>query len=177
MGFMDWINEQIYILFSMYYYEVFVYMGKTQVGRFIQTVRFNSHFLVDINRKKAWIIDREGIYQKGHKLIAHVDLNKAVSLQEFTEEKIEEISANIQKIKKSTKLIGEISDKEKRISKNKKFTESNMNPDLVFEIFNAHFVKKVMADKKGTDWSLVIIAILVAIVIIVFMVIMVFGLK
>ena len=74
MGFMQWATEQFYILFSVYYYEVFLYKDKIQIGRIIQAVSFNPVFIVDFQRKLAWTIIKESAFIKGHKLILHYNL-------------------------------------------------------------------------------------------------------
>lgn len=179
MGLMDTINEQMYILFSMYYYEVFVYKGKIQVGKFIQLVSYNSSFFVDFSRKKAWAIIEGSCFVKGHKLIAHCDLDNAIPLMEIEEEEIKEINENIIETVKKTKLVGKVTKEEKKKSEPKLINQYNFAPSLLFELVNAYFV--TLTIKKPSDkWTSIlnmIIVICVVAVIIAFMAIMVFGLK
>ena len=183
MGFIDWINEQIYIMFSMYYYEVFEYLDNIQVGRFIQSLNYNSTYLVDFKKKKSWPIIKGNGFVKGHKIIIHVRLDYAIPLTEIKEVKADEINSSIVKIKEIKKLVGSCTKEEKKkaepITINKinvpEITEYNLTPDMIFEFFNAHFVTKIAAKGKSTDWGFVVLVIGVIFFLIAFMAIMVFG--
>lgn len=188
MGITDWFNEQMYILFSMYYYEVFLYQNKIQVGRIIQPVSYNPNFIVDFNRKLAFLIVSDRCFVKGHKLILHYNIDFGIPLKETEDNIIEEISENITKTTKVIKLSANITKEEKEKAKpknivkeektsSKTITENNLSPSLIFEIFNAHFVVKTLQKPKSTDWGIVIIAVLIGIVLLGGMAIMIFGLK
>jgi hypothetical protein len=174
---MGFIEEQMYILFSTYYFEVFLYEGKIQIGRIIQAVSFSPICIVDVKRKLAFPIIPDTWFVKGHKLILHYDINKALPLTESSETKVTEISDNIVKIEKITKLSCNLPKEFNVNGKPIKLTESNFPPHMVFEMFNSYFVTKTLAKPKTTDWTLIVMAVVVAIVILAFMAIMVFGLK
>jgi hypothetical protein len=175
MGFMDLINEQIYILFSMYYYEVFLYQQNILVGRLIQLVSYNPTYIVDFKRKLAWIIIKDRAFIKGHKIILHYDVDYALPLSEVKSEQIEEVNKNLLRIRQIVKLSGEYTKEEIDKSKNKLITLANYPPHMIFEMQNATFVTKIMSSQKVTDWATITIVIMVVILIIAFMAIMVFG--
>jgi hypothetical protein len=181
MGFISFLTEQFYILFSMYYYEVFLYKNQIQIGRFIQSVSFHADYLVDFGRKIAFPIlkgkDSENVYFiKGHKLIAHYKIDHAIPLKMVEYQEITELNSGIVKIKTVKKLVGSITKetKEKALPM-KLINEYNLPPHLIFEMFNAGFVTKTNAKPKTTDWTLIIIAIVAVVLILGFMAIMVFG--
>jgi hypothetical protein len=191
MGFMDWLNEQIYILFSMKYFEVYLYLNKRQVGRIIQLVSYNSTFIVDFKRKKAWPIVIDAFFDKGNRLIGHYRLDYALPLVESEHIEVTEITDNIIQTKKVSKLSGTISKTQKKnaepmklipiTSKGKvngkevEITPYNLPPDMLFEKFNAYFVTFTLSKPKGTDWTMIFIGAFIIIVIIAFMLVMVFG--
>jgi hypothetical protein len=177
MGIMDTINEQIYIMFSIYYYEVFLYKGNIQVGRIVQTVSFSPAFIVDFKRKLAWVIVKDRAFIKGHKIILHYEMDLGIPLQEITEEKVKEVNSVVIKTQSITKLVADITQDQKDKSKNKMITASNLPPHMIFEIFNAHFVTKVLAEKKSTDWGMVLLALIIVIGVLGFIAIFVFGFK
>jgi len=177
MGIMAFFEEQMYILFSMYYYEVFLYFNKIQVKRLIQAFSFSPNYIVDFKGKKAFHIIKERAFIKGHKIILHYNVNSAIPLTEIKEEEITEINNNIIKTKKIIKLVGTVTKEDKKKSEPILINDSNYNPSLLFEINNAHFVTKTLAQPKTTDWTMIIGAIILAIIIIAFMAIVVFGFK
>ena len=177
MGLSEFINEQLYILFSMYYYEVFLYNNKIQVGRLIQLVSFNPVFIVDFKRKLAWPICEDTGFVKGHKIILHYKLNNALPLTESKETIIKEINNNVVKVKKVIKLSAKVTKEQKTKAGAMVITESNLPPFMIFEMFNAYFVTFTLSKPKNTDWTLIIGALIIAIIIIAFMVTTVFGLK
>jgi hypothetical protein len=177
MTFGMFIEEQMYILFSTYYYEVFLYKGKVQVGKIIQALSFSPNYIVDFKRKLAFHILKDRGFIKGHKIILHYDIDRAIPLVEIEEEEITEINSSVIKIKKLIKLSGSITKEEKEKSNPKQISESNYPPHLLFEINNAHFVTKTLAQPKVTDWTLIIGAVIVAVIIIAFMAIVVFGFR
>jgi hypothetical protein len=176
MGIIDFFTEQFYILFSIYYYEVFLYENKVQVGRFIQALSFNPAYMVNFKRKLAWAIIPNTGFVKGHKIIQHYNLKDALPLLEITEESIKELNWGILQIQKTIKLIADVSEEQINKAKPKVLINSyNFPPHMIFELFNATFVTKTVSSKKGTNWELVIYATLICIGIIAFMLIMVFG--
>lgn len=177
MGLMEFINEEMYIMFSTYYYEVFLYKNKIQVGRLIQPISFNPLFIVDFKRKLAFSIIKECAFVKGHKLILHYNIDFALPLTEYEEIETTEINEHLIKTKSITKLSGNITKEQKEKSKPKTLSEYNLPPLLLFEIYNAHFITKTVSKPKTTDWGVVFGGFILAIVIIAFMAIMVFGLK
>jgi hypothetical protein len=174
---MDFIDEQMYILFSQYYFEAFFYKNKVQIARVLQSVSFNSKFLVDFKRKRCYLIEIDRAFIKGHKIILHYDYDEFIPLQEITVTKTEEINNNLIKSTKITKLVGEATIEQKDKTKNKNINQYNFNPEKAFELFNGRFVTLTMSKPKTTDWGMVAIAIVVGVIIIAFMAIMVFGLK
>jgi len=176
MGFMDWINEQLYIVFSTYYYEVFLYKDNVQVGRIIQTLNFSPDFIVDFKRKLCWPIIKGVGHIKGHKIILHYKLDFALPLAEVTEENVLEINSALNKIQTITKLTGTFTKEEIAKSKGMSLvTAYNFPPHMLFELFNAHFVTKTLSKGKTTDWTMIVLAICAVIFLLGFMAIMVFG--
>lgn len=175
MGFIQFITEQFYILFSIYYYEVFLYSNNIQVGRIIQAVSFSPTFIVDFERKKAWpIISNTGFIQ-GRKIILHYKIEGGLPLTESTEVITEEINDLLIKTKKVTKLTANISSVDKKKGEPIKLNEYNMPATLVFEFYNSHFVTKTIAIKDSTNWTLVIMMLFVVILVIAGALIIVFG--
>jgi hypothetical protein len=191
MGMMDWFNEQIYILFSMHYYEVYLYLGKKQVGRIIQLVSFSPTYIVDFHRKLAWPIVNDAFFFKGNRLIGHYEIDYALPLVETEYKKETELTNNIIQTEKIVKLSGKVSKEQKKMAEPKKLiemssigkingkevviTKYNLPPHMLFEKFNAGFVTNVLSKSKGTDWTMVFIVGFVVLIIIVFMLAMVFG--
>ena len=159
MSFMDFINEQIYMLFSMYYYEVFLYRNNIQVGRIIQSVGFSPTFIVDFKRKLAFVIVKEYALVKGHKLILHYNVDFGLPLKMVEETQIESFKNGIVKMKTVNKLSGSFTEEQIKKSSPNKITESNLPPHMIFEIFNAHFVTKTLSKPKTTDWFMVALVI------------------
>jgi hypothetical protein len=176
MGFMQFLTEQTYILFSMYYYEVFLYKDNIQVGRIIQSLSFSPDYIVDFKRKLGWIIVKGKGFVKGHKIILHYKLDYGLPLIEVEEEKIDEINSGLVKITKIKKLIGSATKEEKEKSKPiDLITEYNFPPHMIFELINAGFVTKVSQKGKSTDWGFVIMVVAIVAFLIAFMAIIVFG--
>jgi hypothetical protein len=191
MGFMDWINEQIYILFSMRYYEIYLYLNNIQVGRFIQLVSFSPTYLVDFRRKLAWPIINEAFFVKGIRLIGHYKIDYALPLMQSEIVETTEISENIIKTKKVTKLYANITKEQKQKAlpilfeelkskgkingKEVEITKYNLPPHMLFEKFNAQFVTGILSKMKTTDWTMIFIVGFIVIILIAFMLVMVFG--
>ena len=184
----DWLNEQMFILFSMYYYEVFILQGKVQVGRFVQSINYSPTFLISFAKKLGWALNRKKAIIKGHKLIMYVQLDYALPMELLTDIQITELKDNVIKTEKVTKLVTDVTQKQITESENLnivkvvvidpkygEITESNMPTHMVFEMFNAYFVTKVLSKPKSTDWGFVIMGIMVCVVIIVLVAIFVFG--
>jgi hypothetical protein len=170
MGFMDTINEQIFILFSMYYYECFFYKNKIQVRRIIQSESYNPNYIVDFKRKCAYHIIKDRMFTKGHKLILHFNIDSCIPLESIIEESVIEINSNLLKTVKTSKLVGSVTSKKKKESEPMNITESNYPPHMLFEINNGTFVTKTLSKPKETDWTFVALVIGVIIVIIALMV-------
>jgi len=189
MAIMEWINEQIFILMSTYYYEVFLYKGNVQIARLVQAVRKSNDFIIDSKRKMAWHILNERGFIKGHKIILHFKLDYGLPLTESIKEQIHEINSLVSISETTKSLSGNFTKEQVKNSEpislikkkgkinNIEVTEENLPPTLIYEIYDANFVKKALSLSGGTDWSMVIIACIVAIIIVVFMIVMVFGLK
>lgn len=177
MGVKEWFNEQLYITFSTYYYEVFLYKEGVQVGRIIQTLSFSPDFIVDFKRKLCWPIIKGVGFVKGHKIILHYNIDHALPLTEASGEEIKEVNSALMKIQTITKLHGKFTKEQWNGSKSMELVNSyNFPPHMLFEMFNAYFVTKTLSKGKTTDWTLIAIAICVVIFILGFMAIMVFGL-
>jgi hypothetical protein len=172
---MDSINEQIYILFSMYYYEAFLYKDNIQVGRVIQPVSYSSKYLVDKTRKKAYAILNERAFVKGHKLILHYNADYGLPLNEIEETQLTQVNENLIKTRRVKKLIGSFTEEQIRKTNPKIITEYNFSPEMIFEMFNGTFVVKTMSKPKTTDWTYVALAGIVAVIIIALISIAVFG--
>jgi hypothetical protein len=177
MGFMEYLNEQFYILFSIYYYEVFLYKNNIQVTRIIQSVSFSPTYIIDFKGKRAFLIIAKRGFIKGHKIILHYDIDRAIPLKEIQEVEVKEINENIIENKKVTKLVGDITKEQKEKASPLSITPENLPPHMVFEIMNGGFVTKTLAPPKSTDWTMVILAVCFVIGILGFIGIMVFGLK
>ena len=177
MSFTDFLNEQFFILFSIYYYETFLYKDNIQVKRIIQSVGFSNAYIVDIKGKKAFPIIQGIGFVKGHKIILHYDVEGGLPLTETNEEKIIELSDTVLKIQKITKLQATIMRDEIKKAYPKNLINSyNFPSTFVFELFNATFVTKILSEKKGTNWTLVLLVLIGVIGVIMFVLIMVFGL-
>lgn len=178
MGFLsNWFNEQMYIAFGTYYYECLLYKGRVQVGRIVQSISFSPTFIVDFDRKLAFFIEARRGFIKGHKIILHYNIDSAIPLIPREETSVEELNNNLTKTNTNIILSADITKKQKEDSKPIEITEYNLPPSLVFEKFNAHFVVKTISQPKGTNWELVLLALIVAVTILGFCGIFVFGFK
>lgn len=157
MSVLSWFEEQIYVLFSMYYYEVFLYKNNIQIGRLIQSLSYSQKFIVDFKRKLAFVIVNDRAFIKGHKMILHYNIDNGIPLKVHQEIKIDEINDNVVKTKKVKKFTADIPQSKIKKSENLQITEENLPPSLILEIFNAHFTVKVLAKPKTTDWTIILI--------------------
>jgi hypothetical protein len=173
----NWFNEQIFIAFGTFYYEALLYKGKVQIGRIVQSMSYSPLFIVDFDRKLAFFIEAKRGFIKGHKIILHYNIDNAIPLMEREETVVEEINNNLTKTNTKKILAADITKSQKEKSKPIEITEYNLPPSLVFEKFNAHFVVKTVSQPKGTNWEMVLLALIVAITILGFCAIFVFGLK
>jgi hypothetical protein len=176
MGIIDFLNEQYFILFSIYYYEVFLYKDNIQVKRIIQTVSFSNAYIVDIKGKKGWPIIQGVGFVKGHKIILHYDIDGGLPLTETNEEHNIELNDTILKIQKISKLSAKVLKEEiKKAYPLNLINVYNFPSTFIFELFNASFVTKILAEKKTTNWTMVLLLLLVIVGILGFAAIMVFG--
>lgn len=175
--FSNWINEQIFIAFGTYYYEALLYKGKVQIGRIVQSMSYSQIFIVDFDRKLAFFIEAKRGFIKGHKIILHYNIDNAIPLLPREETIVEEVNNNLTKTNTKIILSADITKKQKIESSAIEITEYNLPPALVFEKFNAHFVIKTVSQPKGTNWELVLLALIVAVTLLGFSAIFVFGLK
>jgi hypothetical protein len=173
----NWFNEQIFIAFGTFYYEALLYKGKVQVGRIVQSLSYSQIFIVDFDRKLAFFIEAKRAFVKGHKLILHYNIDNAIPLLPRTEIHLEEVNNNLTKTNTKEILSADITKGQKEKSANIEITDYNLPPILVFEKFNAHFVVKTVSQPKGTNWELVLLALIAAVTVLTFSAIFVFGFK